>query len=181
VRQDVTIDFMTAAKGGTQKLRITEDGKSRTIEVTIPSGAEEGSQMRVRGGAGGRDVILRIHIAPHELFRRGEGENAGKGLDLLLELPLTIAEATLGAVVPVPTLTGPVELQIPPGTASGRKLRLKARGIHDPQGRHGDLYAVIKIVPPNGAELTQDQRDLLKEIAVSAHNVREGGGWPTRP
>ncbi|HYE62256.1 MAG TPA: DnaJ C-terminal domain-containing protein [Phycisphaerales bacterium] len=178
VRQDVTIDFMTAAKGGVQKLRVTEDGKSRTIEVSIPSGAEEGQQLRVRGGAGGRDLILRLHIGTHELFRRGEGEQAGKGLDLTLELPLTIAEATLGATVSVPTLTGPVDLQVPPGTASGKKLRLRGRGIHDPQGRHGDLYTVIRIVPPKGGDLTPEQREVLAEIARVTPPVRRGDGWP---
>jgi len=114
------------------------------------------------------------------LFRRGAGESAGKGLDLTLDLPLTIAEATLGATVSVPTLTGPVELQVPPGTASGRKLRLRGRGIHDPEGRQGDLYAVIKIVPPNGAELTPEQRQMLGEVGAATPNVRQGGPWTAR-
>jgi curved DNA-binding protein len=180
VRQDVTIDFMTAAKGGVQKLRISEEGgKQRTIEVSIPAGSEEGSQLRVRAGAGpGRDLILRLHIAGHELFRRGEGESAGKGLDLTLDLPLTISEATLGATVLVPTLDRPLELQVPPGTASGKKLRLKARGIHDAEGRQGDLYAVIRIVPPRGDSLTADQQQVLREIGAETPGVRAGPGWP---
>ena len=180
VRQDITVDFMTAAKGGVQKLRNSEEGgKSRSIEVTIPAGTEEGSQLRVRAGAGpGRDLILRVHVAGHELFRRGEGETAGKGLDLTLELPLTIAEATLGATVLVPTLDRPLELQVPPGTASGKKLRLRARGIHDAEGRQGDLYAVIKIVPPRGDGLTADQQRVLREIASESPGVRSGPGWP---
>lgn len=180
VRQDVTIDFMTAAKGGVQKLRISEEGgKQRTIEVSIPAGSEEGSQLRVRAGAGqGRDLILRLHIAGHELFRRGEGESAGKGLDLTLDLPLTISEATLGATVLVPTLDRPLELQVPPGTASGKKLRLKGRGINDAEGRQGDLYAVIRIVPPRGDSLTGDQQRVLREIGSETPGVRAGPGWP---
>jgi DnaJ-class molecular chaperone len=134
--------------------------------------------MRVRGvGAGQRDVILRVHVGSHPLLRRGEFMEAGKGLDLYLDLPLTIAEATTGATVPVPTLTGPVELQVPPGTPSGKKLRLRGRGIHDPQGRQGDLYAVVKIVPPPGTELTDLEREELRKMAGRFLSPRTGPGW----
>jgi curved DNA-binding protein len=181
VRQDITVDFMTAALGGTQRLRVTDEGgRARSIEVRIPRAAEEGSQLRIRDGAGnGRDLILRVHIAPHEIFRRGEGETAGKGLDLTLDLPLTIAEATLGATVLVPTLDRPVELQVPPGTASGKKLRLRARGIHDAEGRQGDLYAVVRIIPPKGDALTPEQQRILREIGANMTGVRSGPGWPS--
>src|SRR5215831_4746112 len=121
VRADISVAFLTAARGGVEKVRIGDGGKTRTVEVTIPAGTEEGTQMRVRGvGAGQRDVILRVHVGSHPLLRRGEFTEVGKGLDLYLDLPLNVAEATVGATVPVPTLTGPVELQVPPGTPSGK-------------------------------------------------------------
>jgi DnaJ-class molecular chaperone len=178
VRADITVSFMTAAKGGVEKVRIGEGGKTRTIEVTIPSGTEEGAQMRVRGaGAGQRDIILRVHVGGHPLLRRGEFTDTGKGLDLYLDLPVSIAEATLGGPVKVPTLTGPVELSVPPGTASGRRLRLRGRGIHDPQGRQGDLYAVIKIVPPSGQDLAESQRQELQNMAARGPGPRSGPEW----
>jgi DnaJ-class molecular chaperone len=178
VRADITVSFITAAKGGTEKVRIGDGGKTRTIEVTIPAGTEEGAQMRVRGGAGAqRDIILRVHIGSHSLLRRGEFTDSGKGLDLYLDLPLDIAEATLGAVVPVPTLTGPVELQVPPGTASGRRLRLRGRGIHDSAGRQGDLYAVIKIIPPTPSNLSDSDRTELRRLAGETPRARQGPEW----
>jgi curved DNA-binding protein len=178
VRADITVSFMTAAKGGKESVRIGDSGKTRTIEVTIPAGTEEGTQMRVRGGAGGqRDIILRVHVGSHPLLRRGEFVDAGKGLDLYLDLPLNISEATLGGVVQVPTLSGPVELQVPPGTPSGKRLRLRARGIHDMQGRQGDLYAVVKVVPPVATDLSEQEREELRTIATKTSGLREGPGW----
>jgi curved DNA-binding protein len=178
IRADIIVSFLTAAKGGVEKVRITEGAKTRTIEVTIPAGTEEGTQMRVRGaGAGQRDIILRVHVGSHPLLRRGELAETGKGLDLYLDLPVSIAEATLGAPVQVPTLTGPVELSVPPGTASGRRLRLRGRGIHDPQGRQGDLYAVIKIVPPSGEDLSESQRQELQAIGARGPSPRAGPEW----
>ncbi len=177
VRQDITVDFLLAARGGTQRVRVSEGGKAKTIDVTIAPGTEEGAQLRIRGAAGGRDLILRIRLGAHDVFRRGEGVDAGKGLDLSLDLPLTIAEATLGGVVPVPTLTGMVELHVPPGAASGKKLRLRARGIHDAQGRQGDLYANIKIIPPSADALSEEQRKALEAIAATSPSVRTGPTW----
>lgn len=180
-RSEITVDFLTAARGGTQRLRVGEGSKAKTIDVTIAAGTEDGAQLRVRNGtADGRDLILKVKVSPHELFRRGEGPDTGKGLDLTLDLPLTIAEATLGATVSVPTLSAPVETQVPPGTASGKKLRLRAKGIHDPQGRHGDLYAVIRIVPPKGDALTPQQRETLEDIAAVQPNPRSGAAWSGR-
>ncbi len=67
---------------------------------------------------------------------------------------------------------------MPPGTASGKKLRLKGRGINDAEGRQGDLYAVIRIVPPRGDSLTGDQQRVLREIGSETPGVRAGPGWP---
>lgn len=177
-RAQVTIDFETAARGGTQTLRV--DGPSpQMIDVRIPAGIEDGAHLRVRGeGAKGRrpEIILTVRVGQHALWRRGE-RSEGKGLDLYLDLPLTYAEAALGAQVSVPTLSGPVEVAVPPGSVSGRKLRLRNKGIRDEQGRYGDLYAEIRIVVPKGPFSPEEQR-LLQEISTRDPSPRAGPGWP---
>lgn len=181
---DIDVDFMSAARGGTRQIRVGTGGRTRTIDVTIPRGVRDGVRLRVKGGAGPepggappRDLILTVRIAPHPVFRRADpGVDGGTHLDLLLSLPLTIAEATLGATVTVPTLDSPVELTVPPGTASGVKLRLKGRGIDDGSGR-GDLYAVVRIVPPDGRELSEAERAELLRIASRGPGPRSGPEW----
>lgn len=174
VRQDLSISFLTAVRGGTQSIELVAAGKPKSIQVTIPPGIEEGGKLRVRGGAGaGRDVILTVHIGNHPVFRRAPGSSK----DLEFDLPLSIAEATLGVRVSVPTLTGHVELNIPPGTGGGRKLRLRGRGIKPPKGDPGDLYAVVRIVAPEAATLTDEQRRLLAELGATQPSPRQGDVW----
>lgn len=178
IEHEITIPFMTAAKGGSEQLRISVDGKTRTLDVTIPRGIADGARLRVRGGADGADVILRIKVGEHPLFRRSESRGGkAEGLDLFLDLPLTIAEATLGATVSVPTLDARVELTVPPGSASGRKLRLRARGLEDAKANKGDLYAVVKIVAPDGQRLDADETATLKRIADKFPSPRAGPEW----
>jgi DnaJ-class molecular chaperone len=176
IEHELDITFMTAAKGGTEPLRLSTEGKARTIEVKIPRGTPDGARLRVRGGADGQDIILRIKVGPHPLFRRTEHGVGPQGLDLYLDLPLSIAEATLGAHVTVPTLDGSVELRIPPGTGSGRKLRVRGQGLEDAKGARGDLYAIIKIVPPTGEALSPQDAAALRRIAEAGPNPR--ADWP---
>ncbi len=183
IRHAVTIPFETAWKGGMAPVRVEEagKGKSRTIEVQIPPGIADGTQLRVRGAGaskrGAPDLLLQIRVLPHALFRRGEFEETGKGLDLYLDLPITIAEATLGGSVSIPTLSGSLDLVIPPGTASGRKLRLKGQGLHDQAGNRGDLYALTRIVPPAGTDLTDEERKALERVALKGVSLRTGPLW----
>lgn len=183
IRHAVTIPFETAWKGGMAPVRIEEagKGKSRTIEVQIPPGIADGTQLRVRGAGtskrGAPDLLLQIRVLPHALFRRGEFEETGKGLDLYLDLPITVAEASLGGSVSIPTLSGSLDLVIPPGTASGRKLRLKAQGLNDQAGNRGDLYALTKIVPPAGTDLNDDERRALERLALKGVSIRTGPLW----
>jgi len=177
VRHEVRVDFTTVARGGVERLKLSDGGKTQTIEVTIPQGIDDGAQLRVRGAASGRDLILTVRVTPHPLLRRGALEETGKGLDLYLDLPLTIAEATLGAIVAVPTPDGSADLPIPPSTGSGRKLRLRAKGLRDAEGRQGDFYAVIKIVPPTG-EIGVEDAQILRRIAALGPAPRTGAGWP---
>jgi curved DNA-binding protein len=143
----------------------------RTFRVRIPKGAGDGQRLRLAGKGGpGRnggpsgDLYIVIRLQPHPLYRVS-------GRDLYIDLPLTPAEAVLGASVEVPTLRGRVELKVAPGTASGRQLRLSRRGLPTADGGHGDLYAVVRIeVPPSP---TARERELYAELAkVSAFNPR---------
>src|SRR6185312_8274445 len=123
----LTVDFVEAVVGGKKRLSLSPDD---WLDVTIPPGIEEGQVLRLKGkgdpGIGGAppgDALIEIHIAPHAFFRR-EGDN------ILVELPVSVAEAVLGARVQVPTVTGPVTMSIPKGSDSGAQLRLRGKGIH---------------------------------------------------
>ena len=171
---------MTAARGGNERIRLTIDGKDTSLQVTIPPAVENGTRLRVRG-VDGREVLMRVEVGGHPLFRRGEGVHAGKGLDIYLDLPLTIEEATLGSTVRVPTLTGTVDLVVPPGSSSGRKLRVRYSGLQDQAQRKGDLYAVVKIVTPKPDTLSDAERAMLKELGRQTPNPRAGSEWQTHP
>jgi DnaJ-class molecular chaperone len=178
VEHEIEVAFMAAAKGGAQQLRIQqESGRTRTIEVKIPRGTADGARMRVRGGAEGADIILRVRVQPHPIFRRSEHGPGAQGLDLYLDLPLTIAEAALGTTVSVPTLDGAMEMKVPPGTASGRKLRVRGKGIEDESGKRGDLYAIIQIIPPSGTDLSAEEAAALRSIAAKGPSPR--ADWKT--
>ncbi len=182
LEHQLDVDFITAAKGGKESLRVTEGSKGRTIEVRIPAGIADGAQLRVKaaGGSEGSDLLLTVRVAPHALFRRGGGgADAGKSLDLYLDLPLTIAEAALGAAVSVPTLEGSLEMKVPAGSTSGQKLRLRGKGITPETGEPGDLYVVVKIVAPDPAVLTEDDRAALRTMSEHLPSPRTGRGWAT--
>jgi DnaJ-class molecular chaperone len=117
--------------------------------VTIPPGIVEGQVLRLKGkgdpgigGAPAGDALIEIHIAPHPYFRR-DGDN------ILIELPVSLAEAVLGGRVTVPTITGPVAMTIPKGSDSGAQLRLRGKGIHRrgaSDGNGGDQLVTLKVV-----------------------------------
>jgi curved DNA-binding protein len=120
--------------------------RQRTLNVKIPKGIKQGQHIRLAGqgspgmgGGGAGDLYLEVAFRPHPLYRIDAS-------DLYLDLPVAPWEAALGATVKTPTPAGTVELKIPAGTNSGRKLRLKGRGI--PARTPGDFYAVIQIVTP---------------------------------
>jgi molecular chaperone DnaJ len=136
--------------------------QTRTITVRIPAGVKDGQRIRLAGkGAPGRrggpagDLFVVVHVAEHELFGR-------KGDDLTLTVPITFAEAALGTTLTVPTLDGTVSLKVPPGTASGRTLRVRGRGVPG-KGRSGDLLVTFEVAVP--ARLTPAQRKVLETLA----------------
>jgi molecular chaperone DnaJ len=139
----------------------------RNISVKIPKGVREGTKVRLsregRPGAGGGppgDLFLEVHVLPHPSFERD-------GNDVYSTAELNIVQATLGTTVQVKTLDGVVELRIPPGTASGAKLRLRGKGVATRGGARGDHYVRIKIVPPK--KLTPRQAELLRQFAREAN------------
>lgn len=155
-----------------------EEGDGRTLEVTIPPGVSGGQKLRLRGKGGkGRDggadgdIYLHITLSPHPVFRADHH-------DLYFDLALAPWEAALGADVEVPTLDGPVMLAVPPGTRSGRKLRLRGRGLANGRSGRGHLYAVIHVDVP--ATLTARERELFQELARTSHfnPRRRGQGEP---
>jgi molecular chaperone DnaJ len=166
-----TIDFTTAVLGGTRSFRL--EGES--IEVRIPAGIASGTKLAVRGkggvsAAGGPrgDLIITIHVSPHPWFRR-------EGDDILMDVPVTIAEAALGTTVRVPLITGSVQLKVPAGVKSGQHLRVKGKGIQPAKGSAGDFHAVIQIEAPK--ELDPAARELLEKLAASLPNPRTGAQW----
>lgn len=172
IRFDTTVSFMTAAKGGTEHLSVNTPGGSKRIGVTIPKGVADGAKLRVRGSEDEPDIIVTVSVGGHPHFRRPDRA----GLDLEFDLPLSVSEAVFGAEISVPTLTGPVSLRVPPGAASGKKLRLRGRGLEDAKGKKGDLYAVIRIVPPDAGALTDAERATLAKIGEKSR-VRDDEVW----
>ena len=151
----VTVSFLEAMRGGSHRVSLFS---GKTLDVNLPPGAEDGQRLRLKGQgmpapAGGvsGDAFVEIHVDSHPFMRR-------EGLDIHLDLPVTLHEATLGAKVKVPTIDGTVSATVPPGANSGTVLRLKSRGIMAPKGgRRGDQYVKLHIVlPEGGAEKLAD-------------------------
>ena len=148
VRGKAEIDLEQAIKGGKTRLSFSD---GRTIEVTIPKGAVDGQMLRLKGqGAPGRagpgDAIIELAIRPHPVFKR-EGDS------LVMDLPVSVPDAVLGAKVEAPTPDGPVTLTVPKGSNAGSTLRLKGRGMADPRtGVRGDLLARLQIVLPDAPD-----------------------------
>jgi len=160
VEHGVTLTFAQAARGTTLPLQINRDGKLETIEVKVPPGVKDGSRIRVKGrgqqstGGESGDLYIVTQVHPHPYFRRD-------GLDVLLDLPISLYEALLGTKVEVPTLDGPVTLTIPPGTSSGAKLRIKARGIERGEEK-GDQFVVVKVMVPKS--LDDEGKEMVKRL-----------------
>jgi curved DNA-binding protein len=157
-----------AAKGGRQRITLAD---GRDYEVNIPAGVSDGQRIRLPGEGepgrnGGRpgDLLLRVRLAPDARFRV-------EGRDVYVTVPISPWEAALGASVDVPTLDGAKEVRVPPGSSTGRKLRLRGQGMPGARGAHGDLYAVVEIHVPKRP--SRQERELFEKLAeVSKFNPR---------
>ena len=145
-RYSLEIDFLDALNGRVTDITLP-DGSA--LKVTIPPGTREGRILRLKGkgrpghnGGPAGDALIEIHVRPHKTFTL-------RGDDIHAELPVSLAEAVLGAKVPAPTPTGPVTLTVPKGSNSGTVLRLKGKGAPRPDGTHGDEYVTLKVMLPS--------------------------------
>jgi DnaJ-class molecular chaperone len=173
IEHPVTLDFEQAARGTHLPLQINRDGKLETIDIRIPPGVKDGSRVRVRGrgqqgmGESG-DLFIITKVTPHAYFRR-------EGLDVYLDLPVSLYEAAFGAKVDVPTLDGKRTLTIPPGTSSGAKLRIKAHGIQRGEEK-GDQIVITKIIIPKTLD-DEDRKAIERLAAKHPLNPRADLGW----
>lgn len=181
---DLSISLEEAYRGAAksivlQTVEYGPDGTTRPVakryDVKIPPGVTEGSRIRLAGqggthpgGRGHGDLFLRIHIAPHPVFKLDK-------YDVLAEVPVTPWEAALGAKIDAPTLEGPVKMTLPPGTQGGKRFRLRGKGLPLPGKERGDLYVTIQITVPHS--LTPKERELFQELGKSSSfNPRRATG-----
>ncbi|PZQ51095.1 MAG: molecular chaperone DnaJ [Phenylobacterium zucineum] len=146
-RARLEIDLEDAIRGGKRRIAFSD---GRTIDVTIPKGAQDGQTLRLKGQgqpgrAGPGDAFIEIAIAPHAVFKR-EGEA------LVMDLPVTFYDAVLGGKVEAPTPDGAVMVTVPKGANTGARLRLKGKGLADAKGGRGDLFARLVVVLPEASD-----------------------------
>jgi DnaJ-class molecular chaperone len=151
-----TVSFEEAARGGTRRVMLPN---GEQIDVKIPAGLKDGQQIRLRGrgGAGlnggeAGDVLISVSIAPHPFFTRD-------GNDIRMDLPVSLKEAVLGGKVPATTLSGTVQLTVPPNSNTGSVLRLKGKGFPTGDGHAGDMYVKLVVTLPDKPD------DELKKFA----------------
>ena len=160
----VSLSLEEAARGGRRRMTLIDPdtGKSRTYRVAIPKGVRSGQRIRLAGqggpgreGATSGDLYLILDIRPHDRFER-------KGRDLYAVLSIAPWKAALGGSARMQTLNETVKIEIPPGSSSGRRVRLKGKGFPDPEGA-GDLYVEIRIAVPDA--LSGEERALYEKLA----------------
>lgn len=165
-----TLTFRDAIEGSTVSLQTAE---GRTIKTKIPAGVKDGQKIRLRGkgergdhGASAGDLILEVTVSPDDVFGRDRD-------NLTVDLPVSFAEAALGATVQVPTFhdRGRVKVRVAPGTPSGRILRIKGKGVARKDGSHGDLLAKVQVVVPT---------ELSDEAKAAVETLREQDGHDPR-
>jgi len=161
-----------AYRGGPRTLVLSgPDGTRQTFDVQIPPGVLDGQRIRISGGGsagrqegGTGDLIITVRVRPDRRFRLN-------GKDVEMDLPISAWEAALGSSVSTRAPGGPITVRVPPGSSSGRRLRLKGQGMPQSGGRPGDLFAKVKImVPPH---LTDRERELFEQLkSASVYNPR---------
>jgi curved DNA-binding protein len=163
------ITFAEAALGTRRAVRV---GTGQQMEVQIPPGVETGGRLRIPGqgapapGKNGTpgDLYLEILVQPDSHLRRVDS-------DIEIDLPVTVAEGTLGAKIPVPTVDGQVTVTIPPGTSSGARLRLRGRGAKKADGTRGDQFCRVEVMVPKLRPDDAETRRLFEEIAKRTSNI----------
>ena len=164
MEQTVDITFAEAIHGTTTEVRITrQDGRAEWLRVKIPPGVDTNSKVRLAGkgeagafGGPAGDLYIVTRVQPHAYFVR-------QGNDIVCEVPVTLAEALLGARVEIPTIDGKTTMTLPAGTQNGRKFRLRGKGVPHLKGDgRGDQYVTVKVVLPE--TLDAYSRQLIAEL-----------------
>jgi curved DNA-binding protein len=172
IEGDLMVTLEEAMRGSVRSVSVRHNSHTDTYQVKIPAGVTEGQRLRVAGrgeaGSGGGaagDLFLRVRLARHPDFEV-------EGHDLIYTLELAPWEAVLGASISVPTLSGRVNIKIPPGTQNGQKLRVRGRGLPDRNGGHGDLIVVAQAEVPR--QVSEAERKLWEQLAKeSKFNPRD--------
>jgi len=168
-RGDVEVSFLDAVRGGEVSIELPGQGRLR---VRIPAGADDGTRIRLAGkgepgrdGGGPGDLVLSLHVAKHPLYQRD-------GDDLSYDLPVTIPELVLGARVDAPTPDGVVSLEVPAGSANGRRLRLRGKGAAKRgTSERGDLTVRLVAVLPESSDALRSAAESMREL-YGARDVR---------
>ncbi|MEE3219417.1 MAG: J domain-containing protein [Planctomycetota bacterium] len=163
IQHELRVPFGTSVLGGEAQITVQRaNGKVETLQVKIPAGIDDGKKIRLRGqgepptGRGEHgDILITVRVSPHPLFRRS-------GNNLELRVPVTMAEAALGAKIEIPSPSGAITLSVPPGTSSGAKLRVRGHGVQPTKGTVGDLLAEIQIMSPKGVD--DDAIEVLRQL-----------------
>lgn len=149
----LTVPLERAYAGGDERIRL-EDG--RAIEVNMPPGMVTGQRIRLKGqGVGGGNLYLRIEVEPHPFFKLVDN-------DVVCRVPITPSEAVLGSTITVPTLDGPVQLTVPAGVQTGRRLRLAGRGYPVGRDHRGDQIVELEVAIPQ--QMSDRERALYEEL-----------------
>lgn len=164
---ELPLTLEEAFHGTRRSISLAGPASTRSIEVTVPAGVTDGQRIRLAGqggtgssGAPAGDLYLTVRLLPHPRYRVS-------GRDLIAELPLSPSEAALGTTLAVDTPDGEAKLRVRSGTSSGKRLRLKGRGLPNPRGEPGDLYLEARILVPRS--LTAKERGLYEELASVSH------------
>ncbi len=161
LQAEVSLSFHEAIEGTTRVLTVDGPDGRREVQVKVPAGVNDGARIRLRGqgrpgahGGPAGDLYVTVHAARHPVFSRA-------GRDLKIKVPVTYAEAALGAAITVPTLEGTVTIKVPPGTQHGTTLRVSGRGVATAKGT-GDLLVTFQVRVPE--HLDDEQRTLLERL-----------------
>ncbi len=164
IEAEIDITLEEARKGGTKQVTFSSGGSVSNLQINIPAGIKDGGKLRLRGkgnpGDPAGDLYLTVHYAPHPVFRVD-------GTDVTCDIVLTPWEALFGVKKRIPTLDGEVEMNIPAASSSGRKLRIRGRGL-GPESSRGDEYVSVAISIPKPDELSEEQLAHWKALAELA-------------
>jgi curved DNA-binding protein len=177
IEANIVIPFLTAARGGETTIALERgQGKPESLVVKIPAGIDTGAKLRLKGqGEPGTkttpagDLTITVQVEPHPYFKR-DGQN------LQVEIPISLAEAVLGAKIEVPALEGMKSLTVPPSSSTGQRLRIKGQGIPAASGKpQGDLFVLLKVVVPKSTDATSKR--LIQEFSERNPQNPRAGLW----